>query len=906
MNEEINISCLNVRSLKSKNRRLALSTAILTMGTDVIILTETWLTKDILDAELDLPNYHIYRCDRVTDSHISRHGGVIIAIKNDINHSHVPMNISPSVEAVAISLILKDSSVLLVGAYSPPEQSNYRWSLDCWSTFLQEIRAQQGESPIMIMGDFNLPKVNWNTRTSGDPLESEIIQLLDEQNLNQLIKFNTTSVNILDLILTNMENLILNVFKNERLTTMYGANGLSYSDHYGITATMQATTKIPDTRREATYSFGRANYQHLDNLINLHPFTAQCWSNPNVLIEEWYRWLDSLMKQSVPRKSQHRTNLPPWVRPKTSHCMKQLNTLQNRLKRRPTETIIAKVNDKEEQVRVLLQENQITYESSLADGRNSKQIYKYLNCIRKSTPIPPTIRFGEKMADSDHTQAELFNEYFCSVYETHPVTDESPTIIPEATLEDFDTSPSTISSILKKLDTNKSRGPDNLPPALFKQTQSLTRSISTTLFNKIKQTSNFPEQWKIGRITPIFKKGNRAYATNYRPITLLNIVPKLLERCIFNAVYPFVSNLLHTNQHGFRPKRSANLQLLQYLDNIYRGLDKPSTSIKAVYVDFSKAFDKINHDLLLRKLAKIGIGGKLLQLIRSYLTDRKQFVKIGRCSSSLRAVLSGVPQGSILGPLLFLVYSMDLTENMATLPYTFADDTKLLQISDTRQGSSDTLQQDVTRLKCWSDRNHLPFNIDKCHIIDFRPSRGYKIQIQLGCHILKEVDEVEDLGILINSKLSWKDHIDSKCSKANSVLFLLKRNLSSSLPLQQKLNLYKTLIVPIFSYSSSTWCASRYSMAYLERIQRRCSKWITCYAEATYVERLTRLNILPLSLHLQISDLLLLNSIVNNRYDIDWNENIQLCGRNRENRIFNIRSIHYEVQRSNFWYRTRD
>jgi ribonuclease P/MRP protein subunit RPP40 len=174
----------------------------------------------------------------------------------------------------------------------------------------------------------------------------------------------------------------------------------------------------------------------------------------------------------------------------------------------------------------------------------------------------------------------------------------------------------------------------------------------------------------------------------------------MLEKCIFDDLYPFVAPLLHNNQYGFRLKRSAALQLLAFLDAVYTGYQLHDTVIDVVYLDFSKAFDKINHQILLHKLKSIGVCGKLLKLIASYLTGRQQFVKIGLHCSGYLLVISGVPQGSILGPLLFLVYVMDLTETLATLPFMFADDTKLLSLRP--RLAPCLLQNDLDYLFKWS------------------------------------------------------------------------------------------------------------------------------------------------------------------------------------------------------------
>ena len=210
---------------------------------------------------------------------------------------------------------------------------------------------------------------------------------------------------------------------------------------------------------------------------------------------------------------------------------------------------------------------------------------------------------------------------------------------------------STFPNIMTKttrLDVSKSRGHDNLPQALFKKTPSLRKSLSH-IFSSIKRTGCFPSQWKIGKVKPLHKQADKRMANNYRPITFLDIASKILERCIFDELYPFIRPLMPNSQYGFLKHNSTIIQLICYLDEIYCETDNRNT-VEAVYIDFVKAFDKISHSVLLNKLRSLGTSGRLLAVIKSYLADCRQFVKVDKYYSWLLLVPSGVPQGSILGP----------------------------------------------------------------------------------------------------------------------------------------------------------------------------------------------------------------------------------------------------------------
>ena len=317
-------------------------------------------------------------------------------------------------------------------------------------------------------------------------------------------------------------------------------------------------------------------------------------------------------------------------------------------------------------------------------------------------------------------------------------------------------------------------------------------------------------------------------------------------------------------QFGFQKRKSPVLQLLIFLDNIYKGVLNPGNVVETVYLDFSKAFDKINHSILLQKLQHLGVGGNLLKIIKSYLSGRKQYVQIGEATSGFLLVTSGVPQGSILGPLLYLIYVMDITDGLLSLSFLFADDTKLLSIRD--KVCSSFLQQDLQLLETWCDLNDMFFNVDECHLLSF--TKNCPSSLILYNEELKTVSSEKDLGIIISTSLKWSEHITCICGKSNRVLSMLKRNSARRLHWRQRLNMYKSMVLPILSYGFCVWSLSKADMKSLEQVQRRASDWILGYPELNHKQRLFALNILPLSMYFQISDLLMLCKLLSKKYNV--------------------------------------
>ena len=228
--------------------------------------------------------------------------------------------------------------------------------------------------------------------------------------------------------------------------------------------------------------------------------------------------------------------------------------------------------------------------------------------------------------------------------------------------------------------------------------------------------ATYPTYWKVSQISPIFKGGNKSDVTCYRPISLLNCMSKVLEKIIFDEIYELVRHKLCENQFGFRKKFSAILQLLLFLDTVYKKFDNEAIKdLSILYLDFAKAFDTLPHNILIQKLYNIGVGGKLIQLILSYLTNRKQYVKTINEVSHLIEVTSGVPQGSILGPLFFIIFFNDLPEHLTeVICYSFADDMKLIS---EKQCNTETA---VSSLSLWCKENQMRLNYNKTHLLNIK------------------------------------------------------------------------------------------------------------------------------------------------------------------------------------------
>ena len=404
-------------------------------------------------------------------------------------------------------------------------------------------------------------------------------------------------------------------------------------------------------------------------------------------------------------------------------------------------------------------------------------------------------------------------------------------------------------------------------------------------------------------VTPIFKKGDKSDVKNYRPVSLLCMPSKILEKCMFISLYDHYRPFFSDAQFGFRRKRSCSIQLLKYLDYVYQAIENNET-VNVIYTDFEKAFDRVDHGILLKKLYQTGTRGKLLTLVQSYLSSRTQQVKVNGVLSASFSVKSGVPQGSILAPLFFLVFINDLPNLCSSaIPLLCADDAKFIGI-----GPCETsFQNDLTRVFDWSVQHNMPFNIAKCSHISFNCSTSAPPNFTFNGQLISAVNHQLDLGVLVSDNLAWLPHIRKCTSKALAVFFMVRRN-SPMLPVQVKLNVYKSMILPIITYSSTCIGLNVSAMRTLENAQRKVCKWIAGTTTTSYRDMLIQLNILPVPYFLQMMDLIMLSKFLNNRVDCDcpyrYAPPTSANTRSTTRTQFQCVRPNKSIAEQNYWYRT--
>lgn len=481
-------------------------------------------------------------------------------------------------------------------------------------------------------------------------------------------------------------------------------------------------------------------------------------------------------------------------------------------------------------------------------------------------PAPPTTLLSpDNFLVSDPAEIpEILANQFCSVFVT-----EDPGLAPDIILPrtqhgllDVHFRPDDILVHLEAIKDHSSPGPDEIHPVLMKRCARALSPILAELFQRSMSQGTLPQEWRTAIVIPLYKKGDRTAASNYRPISLTSPVIKTMERIVADAIINFClsHDVFPDNQHGFLPGRSSTTNLLKCLSDWTRQHDAGQPT-DVIYLDFEKAFDRVPHQRLLRKLEHLGLRGNLLAWIAAFLDNRSFRVRVDGHLSSEKVVTSGVPQGSVLGPLLFVLYISDLCRLMKVQNEWFADDAKCYGDPILLD-----LQAELDILSEWSVDWLLTVNPLKCsvlHIGKKNPRRNYTLR---GLPI-PAVSHQLDLGIVITQELKWNVHVKHATKKANAIVYLVRKSFKFLTPQLFRI-IFQSYILPILEYCHSVW--SPYfaeDLQQLDSVLRKASKLVPTLRHLTYPERLTNLRLTTSRDRFQRGDLVETYKILNGIYD---------------------------------------
>ena len=505
---------------------------------------------------------------------------------------------------------------------------------------------------------------------------------------------------------------------------------------------------------------------------------------------------------------------------------------------------------------------------------NAKSFWNYVKSRSKTNAgIPELVTEDGTFAKTDQDKAEVLNAFFGSVFTVEDLT-ALPTMtkISDKDITDIEFSAQEIDELLCKLDINKSPGPDGIHSRVLREAHEQVSLPLKIIFNKLMQEGCVPNSWRQAIVVPLFKKGRKSNPANYRPVSLTSVVCKVMEKLVRKAILKHLEehDLISNDQHGFRSGRSCATQLLEVLEAWTKLLDG-GHSVDCLYLDFKKAFDSVPHKRLLQKLEALGIRGHLLRWIEAYLSGRSQRVRVNGEMSTSNSVTSGIPQGSVLGPLLFICFINDLPNVAMSNIKLFADDTKLYRVVDTPEDAN-IFQNDVDAVTRWADTWQLQFNEAKCKVVHYgnkNPHFKYTMSTEDGeKEITQDVSE-KDLGVICDRSLSFSAHTADVVKRANVKLGIIKRSFSA---LTEKgwLKLYKAIVRPTLEYCNMVWAPTfKKDEDQLEKVQQRATRLLPHLRHLDYPERLKVLGLPTLTYRRQRAELIQIYKIMKGIDHID-------------------------------------
>ena len=850
----LNCLLVNARSIKNKVQQLH---AILHLNDiDLVAITETWLNASVESAEIFDSSYQVYRKDRLD----RRGGGILIAFKNHLKVSSrydlSSMSADHNEILVVDVLCAKLGKIGIIVCYRPPNDFSEGFITNLKTTLYH--CAEANLSQICLLGDLNMPHVDWDRMV---PLQMsqfniEICNIFQELNLSQC-NFNASTKhgNILDVILSSFPDRISNIRCEEDVLE---------SDHHTLFFSLNIDVpRKPKAKNRIIYDFKRVNFQLLKSTINMRNLDLLCdqySANIDQLVSNWTKKVISYVNEVVPTIKPKNYKSHPWIDSEIKHLSNLKKSARRKAKNANSPELWKRYRQLRNTLKNAIHEkyNQYLVRESSEIVNNPKRAWNLIHSKTKTKRLPSVMQLDRVTATTPSQIANIFNSYFYSTFKKSSNITEKPPINVyfNPSLCDIVFTPDDVFSVLQHLKTNKARGPDCLDGIILKECATELAPSLTRIFNCSLQSGRFPESWKHANIIPIHKSGSINDVRNYRPISLTCIVSKVFERCVYNKINSHIIVDIHELQHGFMKGLSTTTQLLQVYDEINSIVDCKG-QVDAIFLDFSKAFDSIPHELLTYKLQSFGIQGKLLSWFGDYLTNRQQRVVIDGETSPFVPVLSGVPQGSILGPLLFLLYINDLPMCLSSSSKMalYADDAKVYRQIVTYDDCL-SLQSELDNIYRWSIQWGMDFNLKKCSVISFyRKKNNINFYYNMNGIIFRQENCIRDLGITVESDLCWNTHIGNIVKKAFNVLWFLKRTLGKSVLPCVKKTFYCSLVRPHLECGSIVWSViTKKNLKYIESVQRHATKFITNDYLSDYKTRLKSCNLLPLSYRREILD----------------------------------------------------
>lgn len=812
-------------------------------------------------------------------------GGVIIAVHKRIN-SHRVLEFESGCEDMWIVLDIKDKNknnckLYICGVYLAPPMKKH--ILD---HYIQNTnRVLENLENVILVGDFNLSCISWtlNTEnytcspgTNNSSFGNELVDFSVSNNLYQYNHVLNVNNNILDLVFSNLP--IINLCAGS--DSFVPIDPLHPSLLFSVSF-VKDSTLIP--KPQLKLNFYKADYNVINSKIESVPWANKFSLCKNIddMVDVFYNEINDIVKNHVPQsKIAGSSKYPPWFTNTLIKILREKHKLHIKVKRYGNPMDKLSFELLRARCDKLRKENFNNYISKIEESviSNSKLFWSYIKQKRQNkSTYPAEMKMGTKVAKTGDDICNLFADNFSKAYSRFNPQSRDDSINQHSSNNCITTASFNYSEVflaLKRLDHAKGAGADGLPAIFVKNCARALSYPLQLIYNASLQSGVFPTVWKEARVIPLFKAGDKSSVTDYRPISILSVVAKVFEKLIHKILFYHVRPLLSNSQHGFMKARSTCTNMVDFVDEVSQAVDS-RISTSAIYTDFSKAFDRVNYSILLGKLESLGVGGSLLSWLGSYLHGRNSKVVINGYSSYSFEAVSGVPQGSHLGPLLFNVFINDLPLCFQhTTFYLFADDLKIVKPILSLE-SNDELQSDLSRLVEWCDVNGMPLNTSKCYHMMFSRCRQNCIPhtYYIKYSPLKNVVEIRDLGMALDSKLQFNKHVECIVNRGFKMLGFIIRNTKDFKSVSARLVLFNSLVRSCLEYCSPVW--NPHYAVYEKRIEsvQKRFLWHLSYRYGlakklqSYKERLEYFHMQSLSLRRKVADIIFLHKLVNGLID---------------------------------------
>ena len=847
-NNNLKIIHNNARSLMSPGRMENYVGLLKNLKTafDVLVFTETWLTPDNSDHCIfdgfQKP-IHLLRPSNENPDFRLRGGGVSIFVRDNLNfrHRNDLTIMQPFMECSFIEIHFNNTKYLIGGIYRPPN-TDINLFTEHFNSLIEPLNSSH---KLILLGDYNVDlltnnstKNNFEICMQSNYLTPTIlaptrVALSMAQNGQEMIS----------------ETLIDNIFINQNMKFMSGIVESSITDHYPIyiiipeikilnTQLTSIKFRLINDKNQRTFNC-YLNHFKINDVLNDY-LAKSAYTKFLNIFQNSYEKSFPLKTKIISQKDESH----PWIKESHLNDMKERDKLCKLSKKKKIDKNIYTEFRNKLKERLRIAKSEYYKQQFEFHKNNAKKTWEVINKVIKSKRTRPKICLSDDEGNkyNDNEIPSKFIEYYTSIAdkltaEIPETQNDASTYLTNRIGHDFQMSPIYPAEVDNIIDELKSNGnnPNSIATSVLVNSKHILTPIICHLINLFVEQGYFPEHLKTGCITPIFKGGDREKIKNYRPVCSLSPLSKIIEKVVTNRMTHFLENsdIFSSTQFGFRKNMGTETALLNYIDYIQNQLNDYKYTL-SIFMDLSKAFDVINHNILRTKLEHYGFRGHFLDFLLNFIKDREYFVYVNESNSDKKRVNIGVPQGSTLGPLLFLIYINDMIHCSKLFLTQFADDSTVTYSSKNLAEALLRVEFEFNRVLDWLAANKLIINLSKTHLMLFTNlSRPEYICISAKGQIINEVKETKFLGVILDNELKWNLHIEyisKKISKSVSILRMLKFTFPSNV----LKNLYFSLIYPYYTYCNLVW--GNAASIYLDSLIKLQKKSVRTISKAGYID----------------------------------------------------------------------